>query len=385
MRSSDERASHVSRQAHPWLVWALGLWVVFAAAVVIKTLVSPEQRTVFPKCAARAGSWWQGKPLYAQHEGLGRFPYSPTFAIALTPFWWLGNRFGAALWTLMMIGVYVGGLRRLARDVLPGDWPPQREAVLLLLAMLGAIRGFWNAQTNALIIGLLMLAASAIVRRRWWTATALLAVPFYLKVWPVAISMLCVVLWPRKLAGRFAVAMAIGAAIPFLTQMPAVVIEQYRGWWSYLSVMSMDLVRSYRDVWTVSRLLGASWNPTVYRVLQAATGLAVLGWCLWQQRRAWSTQWLLTWTLSLGAAWAMLFGPSIEYNTVVVLAPFGAWAVLLSLEQRQGRVLAGAAFVTATILAAGAIERLWVDAVPAAVATLAVGSLLFAAWVILAA
>jgi len=371
-----------ARNAQVLRLWAVGLWIGLTVAVCVKTFVSPERHSVYPKMAVRAIAWWSGTPLYTDYEGLGRFPYSPSFAVVLGPFAVLGNRLGGALWSVAGIAIYVWGLRKLVRDVLPVRWPPERVAVFIMLAMIGSIRGFWNAQSNALIIGLLMAGSAAVVHRRWWAAAFLMAGPVYIKVWPIVIPLLVLTRWPRQFGPRFAVAMVVGGAIPFLTQWPGVVMDQYRGWFSYLSGMSAEVIGSYRDVWTLIK--AAEWpvSEGMYRLIQVMAGAAVLGWCFWQRRRVRSVRWELTLMLAMGTAYLMAFGPGVEFNTFVVMAPLITWALLESFDTARGRVLIVVAFAMTMVLGAGAIERSLVEIFPAARATLPVGVLLFVIWLI---
>ncbi|GMU24631.1 MAG: hypothetical protein AMXMBFR13_47050 [Phycisphaerae bacterium] len=321
--------------------WALGLWIVLAIAASIKTLAAPEVHTVFPKFIAGAVHWWAGEPLYAEYEGLGDFRYSPTFALLMTPFAVLGLRLGGVIWSLVNIGAYVWGIRRLARDVLPGEWPPAREAALLLLAMPGAVRSLWSAQSNMLVAGCFMLAAAAVVRRGWWRAAVPLALAFYLKLSPIAVALLFAAIYPRGLGGPLLVALAVGALLPLFTRPPAYSWDQYVGWVHYLADTAGKRWPSFRDARTLWELLADAPAPLTYAALQVTTGLGVLAWCLWQQRRLSPLReltqlppsgdyqrYLTTLTLVIGVAYLILFGPAVEFQTYAVLAPLSAWAIL---------------------------------------------------------
>ncbi len=170
--------------------WALLLWLVVAAVVASRTILVPDQHTIFPVLAGSAAHWWADQPLYADYAPLDFFRYPPAFAVAFTPMAALGPRAGGVLWDLLGIGVFVFGLWRFLRDVAPSEWAPARQAVFLALEALGALRGLWNAQSNALAVGLLLLAAAALVRRRWWTTAAWLAGSVLLKLTPLAPALL---------------------------------------------------------------------------------------------------------------------------------------------------------------------------------------------------
>ena len=219
-------------------------------------------------------------------EGIDGYRYSPAFAVAFTPLAYLPARLGTMIWNMAGIALLVCALHVLVRDVLPGDWPPQRERGFLTLTLAGSAVGIWSGQSNAIITAAIILALAAIVRQRWWAASILLAVPVFIKIWPLAIVMLLVVFWPRKLAWRLAVVCAVLALVPFLTRPPSTVAWQYREWYNALTGPLQGRWTGYRDAWTIWEQLssaGQCATPTV--AIQLAAAWAVLGWCWWQYRR----------------------------------------------------------------------------------------------------
>lgn len=370
---------NTSRPINP----ALLLYLILAIAVSVKTVISPVQHTVFPKLAARALNWWDAHPLYTLYEGLGRFPYSPSFAIALTPFALAGLRVGGIAWSLLGIAAYVWALRGMMQHVLPGRWSFERQAAFMAIAFIGLIRGTWNAQSNALIIALLMVGLTCVARQRWWIGAAAMSGAVYIKVWPLVLPLLVAALFPRRFILPLGTMLIAGVALPFATQSPDVVIAQYKGWYAQLSTMSGEVVGSYRDLWTALQLLGCPLGKSTWLGLQVLTGLGVLAWCLYLQRGGVPERRLLTLTLGMASCWMLIFGPAVEYNTVVVLAPVLGWGLLEALERRLAPRLAAAAYLTTMLLAAGAMERLLVRVAPLFITTLAVGTALFALWLVL--
>jgi len=381
--SGECSAKPVLEQGRGVLRAARLLWLAFALALVVKTLAGPEIHTVFPKFAAGAQHWWAGHPLYADYPKLGPFRYSPTFSIAMTPFAPAGLGLGGVLWSLINVGAYMWGVQRLARDVLPGKWPPGRVGLLLALALPAAIRGFWNAQSHTLVAACLLLGTAAVVRRRWWLAAALLAATVYLKLAPLAVALLLVALVPASLGPRFLATLLLGGLLPFLTQSPAYVAEQYRAWFDYLVETGSTRWPNFRDARTLWEWAGVTTNLRAYAGLQALAGAMVLAWCWWQKRRSEAqVQTWVTLTLGAGIAYLLLFGPAVESAGYVMLAPLAAWAVLESLEARRGRLLAGATFVLSTVFTFGAAEGALAGAAPVVTAALPAGTLLFVAWLL---
>jgi hypothetical protein len=381
---------------HPAYGWVLLLWLALGIAVSVRTVVSPEKHTVFPIFAASAAHWWEDQPLYARYPQLDDyFRYPPVFAVAATPFSLLGPVAGGILWSWVSLAVYGAGLWFFARDVISVAWTPQRTAAFLALGALGAVRGLWNAQSNALVVGLMLLAASALLRRRWWTAALLLAGSVLIKLTPLAPALLLCALWPRRLIGRFALALVLGFLVPFLTRSPGVVVGHYQEWLGHLANSGSERWPGFRDGWTawialrqqvkfadgplpLREPIDSAW----YRVLQGLGAAAALAWCLWQQRRGGSGKWLATGALAMGLAWLMLFGPAVEHATYVFLTPVLAWAWLQRAAWPRGRWLVTLAMVLILVLGWGAVTRALLPVVPAALAALPLGTSLFIVWLL---
>jgi hypothetical protein len=356
--------------------------MVLACAVTVKTAIAPAKHTVFPKFAAGAAHWWAGLPLYTHYEDIGAFRYSPTFAVAMTPFAALGPRIGGSAWAVAGIFLYLLALRAFVRDVLPGRTPPEGLAAVVFLTMFAAIRGVWNAQSNILVASFLLLGGAAVIRQQRWRAGILLAVTVFLKLSPIVAAGLIVVLWPRRLLVPFATALLAGLLIPFLTQSPEYVAQQYWGWYAHLAESSAARWPSFRDGWTVWELFQKPINLPAYRILQVLTGLAALAWCLAQKRAQSTPREALTLTMSLGVAWLLMFGPAIEFNTYILLAPLLSCALLGGFLEKKGRPLIAAAFVLTTFLGAGAVERALTPISVLFTAALPCGTALFVVWLI---
>lgn len=365
-----------------WLDRAMILWIVLAAAVSVKTIVQPARHTVYPVFAVGAQHWWADAPLYVHYEGLDLFRYSPTFAVSMTPFGLLPHALGGILWNLLGIGLLLWSTRLLVREVLPGPWPAWREALFLGLMFVGAARGIWSGQNNALLLSLALFGIVAVRRQRWWSAAFLLTLAAFIKIWPLALIMLLAAIWPRQLIPRVGVASLVVALAPFLTRPFSVVCSQYAGWYTMLSATRNVRWPGYRDIWTIGESLGLSLSPTLFLGLQLTMALAVLGWCLWQRRRTRDDGALLTSILSMWVAWQMLFGPGTERLAYLLIAPLTSWAVLASWQERRWRTLSIAAWLTTSILGTGGIERS-LSSLSLAPAILPSGVVIFVVWLIL--
>ncbi|MFO0973827.1 MAG: glycosyltransferase 87 family protein [Phycisphaerae bacterium] len=377
--------------ANKRLIWVVaGMYAVLAVAAAGKALVAPDRHTVYPKFIAGATRWWAGEPLYDQADELGAFRYSPTFAIVMTPFAWLGPRWGGAVWAVAGVGCYWAAVRWLARVLIeesdrdPCDASAELRAArpdsatVLLLALPLAIRGSWNGQSNVLVAAALAAGAACIVRQRMVAAAGLLAATFFLKVSPIAVAFLIAMMAPRRLAVWLALALLLGLALPFATTSPGLAVEQYRGWLTHLRTTADARWPGFRDAWTAWETLIGPVYPPAYRAVQGVT-LGVVGARLVMLRRQVAgLRGRILLALALGTAWLMLFGPAVEFNTFVIAAPALAWSVASAFRARRGRAWVATAAMLIMVLGPGAVERALTT--PLARLALPIGAAMWLGW-----
>lgn len=409
---------------------ALMLWLCLAVAVCVKSAIISDPHSVYPQFAAASHHWWVDKSLYDDYsntEHIDGYRYSPAFAIAFSPLAYVPARLGTMIWDIVSILVLVWALHVFARDVLPGCLPPKQEGVFLALALPGSAIGIWSAQSNAIVIALIMLAMAAIVRQRWWPAAILLAIPVFIKIWPLAVVLLLLVFWPRQLGWRFAVACAVLAILPFLTRPPSMVAWQYHEWYAGLTGKLQGRWAGYRDAWTIWETLRPQVSHLGYQALQLLGAIGVFGWCCWQYRRLnvgaaigaratgtevvvanvplFSTEsrrqpppspsaangihgrqeclpHFLLLMLSMWAAWQLFLGPGAEQLTYGIIAPSAAWAVIVSFREKRARWLTVTAWAMLALLPSGDIEKGVLRVFPEGKVLLPLAVVLFLAWLV---
>lgn len=198
---------------------------------------------------------FEGRDLYAEYpaEHSDRFKYSPTFALLFAPIAFLWWPLALFLWSALNALVLFVGVER----IIPG----RRGLLALLCLHLEVLRGMQNAQSNALVAGLILLAFVALERASAWRAAAAVLLGASVKIFPLAALTFAI---PRRLVVRTgAWAAAIGAtlvALPLLVTPPPTLIAQY-GWWR--GVESIDA----RQRWFSAMELVHRW-----------TGLALPNW-----------------------------------------------------------------------------------------------------------
>jgi hypothetical protein len=259
-----------------------------------------------------------------------------------------------------------------------------------------------------MVTALIVLGLAAILRQRWWTAAFLLAAPVFIKLWPIAMVLLLITLWPRQLTGRFLLACAVFASIPFLTRPSETVAWQYAEWYrdltgpgplhacgaevkSVLDKENQDPTGShrpharaiwYRDAWTIWNELCPPVHDGVYHALQLASAAGVLCWCLWQRRQTITANHLMMRVFSIWAAWQLLFGPSAEQLTYGILAPSASWAVLVSYTEKKARWLTTTVWAILVLFSSGDIESAACRVLPASKILMPLAAVLFLAWLL---
>jgi alpha-1,2-mannosyltransferase len=259
-----------------WLKRALILWAVLWIAVSVKFVLQPENKSVYPCFADSSINWWADRSLYDNEIQKTGFRYSPTFALAFTPFAILPATFGGMLWSALNIALLVYALRLLVKEIFPGDWSKFQEACFLILTLAGSARAIWSAQSNSLVFALAVFAVVSLKKERWWAAAFILAAAVHIKLWPAALALLLMARFPRQLTGRFAAACALLFIPPFFTRPLPVVMQQYQDWYALLTGPYRTLRQAgLRDAYTLAEHFGTYVDDRVYTLMQLGmAGLA---------------------------------------------------------------------------------------------------------------
>jgi hypothetical protein len=316
----------------PWQRVAFLTWSIIAVLAVGRALLiaHPRHGGCYAVFAEAGRHWLGGEDLYTPRVGLDVFRYSPLVAAFFVPFGILPDLLGSALLRLVNLGVYLAGVGWWLRAGIPARLTAGQRAALWLLAVPLSAHSLVDVQTNALAIGLLLLAVTAAADERWgWTA-AFLLLACAIKVYPIALVLLLVAVFPRRLAARVALATVAVLALPFLLQRPAYVVEQYADWlrWGLNDRHSDGVVHAFRDFRLLCRVWIAPLSERGYLIAQLAAAAGIAGLCLLQRWRKIAPRRLLATLFGLGCAWMMVFGPATEHATHIFLAPALAWAVL---------------------------------------------------------
>lgn len=290
----------------------LAVWI--AAVTVVSIQATAAHNNNFEIFRTSWLNLLAGNDLYgasARHRDF--FKYSPTFALlfapfALVPFW-----LGMLLWNAANAGALYWGIGR----VLSGDHAFAARA-LVLMDTIGAMQ---NAQSNALVAGLMIIGCAELERRRELRAAAAIAVATAVKLFPVVAAVFAV-FRPYRLP-RFALySLIVGTCLvmgPLLVITPGELVEQYRSWGAIQRTDAVD--RGYSVMQQAQLWFGLDWPNWPIQLAGVAVLLApflrIQFWGLHRFRMLWLASLLM---------FCVLFNHKSESPTfVVAIAGVALW------------------------------------------------------------
>jgi Glycosyltransferase family 87 len=365
MRPKFLRAGRMS--GLDWGQLALLVWTVVLLAVCLRSAIQPRSRSLFCTYALAGSDWMDGNNLYFHYFNgewpayLDQFRYSPLVAVLLTPLALLNERAGNVLWRLFNASVLLGALWWWLRAVLPDARTNSLKAMMALLIAPLALASLNNGQTNPLVIGFLLAATAALHDQRWNLAAVFIALACALKLYPLAVGLLLLLVYPKQLSWRLALALLAAALLPFCFQRPAYVLDQYRQWWQLLDKDDrwyFPLNIAYRDLWLLFRIGNIPLTPAGYRVIQLALAALCAVLCLAARWAGLGKARQLTTALMLGCCWMTLCGPATESSSFVQIGPALAWSLVASRLERWPPALRWLPEVSFALLLAGVLAGL---------------------------
>jgi hypothetical protein len=303
------------------LIWSGTLLVICCCAYL-----SARSHSVYPIFSGAARNWRAGLDLYQSTEEPYR--YSPLVAILLVPFSQLPDTLGGVAWRMLNAGVLLGALGWWCRSVLG---PGTRANLLFLLILPLAVGSLHNGQSNALVLGLLLTALVGAATERWGFAAACTALATLFKLYPITLGLLLAAAFPRRFAGRLALALGIGLALPFALQQPTYVLKQYGGWLHHLRTdhrQDLPVELWYRDLRLLCHTAGLPVGDQSYAAVQLLAAAAIAVVTVAGRRAGWTRRQLLRSTFALACCWMTFLGPATESCTYILLAPALAEALL---------------------------------------------------------
>ena len=300
----------------------VALWVTVLLIIGVRVALDYPGHDVFVTYVGAGRHWIDSQPLYPTTRG---FVYSPLIAALFMPFTALPGWSGALIWRLLDAAVFVGVICWWLRVGLHDQIPKSASWLVFLLLLPLSLGNFNNGQVNPLLIGLLMIAVLSAYTKRWTISAVCVGIAAYLKIYPIAVGLLLVLIYPRQLGWRLAVTLIILGALPFVLQYPAYASEQYRHWFSSRASDNRGIIM---NIGMVLKAMRINPSPRAMMAIQVLAGVAVAAACLFGRLRNWAEERLLVGLFTLASCWMLLFGPATEDATYVMLAPALVFALV---------------------------------------------------------
>jgi hypothetical protein len=245
-----------------WMIW--GAFVLIICVMVARP---GHARTVTPYYRNAAIKWFTGGDIYT--EGIHGFLYLPSAAILYAPLAWPPFKVSEVLWRIVSIGGLASAvwqLSRLARQ--GGRW--ELFPLITLLSIPPALDAARNGQMNLLLAALMIHSVVELADERWWRATLWMSLGLALKPLMVVLILLAGALY-RPMTWRLFVGVATVLLLPFATQSPAYVMNQYEHCVQKLVVSGRPgEIARFSDLFGI---VGSLRIDTPYRVQTAARAL----------------------------------------------------------------------------------------------------------------
>jgi hypothetical protein len=317
-----------------WGRSALILWVAIILAVCVHAAIKPESPSLYSLWRNTGLAWAHGDDLYPidPDPTHGGFRYGPLYGVLFVPLSWLPLRVGAVLWRLGNAALFLAALSWWLRKAAPLRLTDRQLGVLYVCVGCLAISNLFTGQMNLLLASFALIAVTASQQQRWTLASLAIALSTLMKVYPLALGLLLILVYPRQLSWRLALMLLAMALLPFLFQEPAVVCRAYEHWFALLSTgdshrrfLPLTMSETYRDLLQLFRLLNLPITLPMYTVVQGLVGLGCAAFCLVARLRGVPTRLVGFHVLMLASIWMTLCGPTSESRTYALLAPALAW------------------------------------------------------------
>jgi hypothetical protein len=201
-----------------------------------------------------------------------------------------------------------------------------------------------DGQAGGLVATSMLCTIAAAATDRWGFAAAFAALGCLLKVYPIALLLLLVACYPRRAALPAVVALATGAALPFLCQRPSYVIDQYGKWLAMMAAsdrLTWSLDIANRDIALLFRVWGSPPSQATWSTVQLSAAVVAAALCVAARWAGWSRQSLLLLLQGMAACWMTLFGPVVESFTYILVGPTLAWSIVEAWQLRRNTAYRG--------------------------------------------
>ena len=289
-------------------------WLTLLIAVSILVVRSPI-RSIFDAYRDGVHHWWASEPLYNASDPRG-FVYLTSSPLLFTPFVLLGPPFDDLLWRVCSVALFLFGIWRLVRILIPKH-APLAMAVIMLLILPASGVNVQRGQAEMAMAGMMFPGAADAATQRWWRGAALLCLGFALKPLALVLILLYGALY-RPLRIPLAVGVLIVLAVPFLHSDPGYVLAQDRAMIETLLTAAQPGVTRFNDVAMMLHRFGADLPAAVMLAIRLVAAALTLWLALVAVRTMPHAEGAIT-VLALAVTYLVLFNPRTELGSYMNL------------------------------------------------------------------
>ncbi len=266
----------------------------------------------------------EGKDLYAWHlnEHWDLYKYSPTFAFLFGSLAWLPDSLGLLAWNSLNVLALFFGVHMLKLKV-------QERNIILLLCAVELFTALQNAQSNALIAGLIILAFALIEKEKFFLASLCIALTVYIKLFGLFAFAICLLYRGRwKMVGYSVLAMLLLAALPLTVASVDQLKNCYVSWWALLQ---KDYIPNHLSlIGVVKAWFGIKLQSNLVLLFGMILFLIPLIRIKFYNQFNFRVMFL-----AMILLWMIVFNHKVESPTfIIALAGIGVWVVSSGIEQR---------------------------------------------------
>jgi len=322
-RNTLSRHAWADRTA--WLAWA----ALFATISIL--ILAGSDHSVVSTYRDATIQWFAGRNIYTD-TGHG-FLYLPAAAILFAPFAWLPPAACEIAWRLMVIGGFAIGVWRLGK-LAEGGQSDSTFALLTLASLPPALACARNGQSTLIMAGLMMSACVDLAEGRRGRAVLCATLAVALK--PLAVVLLLLApFFDRRLAWRATLGFVVILCLPFVTQRPAYVLDQYMKCAQMFRASShCGMIELWAQPFSVLGLLGINVSESTQTAIRLIAAGGAIGLCLAARSRTRSTR-AAEYLLAISVLYILLFNPRTENNTYAMLGPVIGLSLVAALALKQ--------------------------------------------------
>jgi hypothetical protein len=269
----------------------------------------------------------QGENLYLNYDNqyFDLYKYSPAFAFLMAPFWWLPRIPGVFLWNWLN-----ALLPLLAIKLLPLS--EKQQSAFGYFILIEMITSAQNAQSNGLMLGLMIFGFASLENKKPLTASLSIALGFILKLF----SAVLVLMAPfykasRKMLLASAAFSLLFFFIPIIITGPEQLWQHYTAWFELLiGDKPHELNYSFRS------LFNAVFGLQLPNRLFLFIGFITMILPLFRVKARKNFFWRLAY-FALLLNWVVIFNHKAESPSYVI-AMAGAWLWFISYKQNTFRI-----------------------------------------------